>query len=86
MTIRRRQLIAGLGRSNPPDDDYPAGATGPAIVAAAMATWSLTLPPGKVGQVLRQVPNDDEIGRSAMTKTLRKILPDVYPMCTRRPV
>lgn len=29
------------------------------------------------------MPNDDEIGRTAMTKTLHKILPDVYPMCTR---
>jgi hypothetical protein len=29
------------------------------------------------------MPNDDEIGRTAMTKTLHKILPDVYQMCTR---
>jgi integrase len=30
------------------------------------------------------MPSDDEIGRAAMTKTLRKLVPDVYPMCTRK--
>lgn len=34
---------------------YPVGALRPSTVAAAVATWSKTLAPGTVGQVLRQV-------------------------------
>lgn len=35
--------------------DYPVGAIRPSTVAAALGTWSRTLAPGTVGQVLRQV-------------------------------
>ena len=30
------------------------------------------------------MPSDEEIGRAAMTKTLRKLVPAVYPLCTQR--
>ena len=35
--------------------DYPLGSIRPSTVTAAVATWSATLAPGTVGQVLRQV-------------------------------
>jgi integrase len=35
--------------------DYPIGGIKPSTMAAAVATWSTTLAPGTVGQVLRQV-------------------------------
>jgi integrase len=35
--------------------DYPVGVIRPSTMAAAVATWSTTLAPGTVGQVLRQV-------------------------------
>ena len=35
--------------------DYPVGGIKPSTMAAAVATWSKTLAPGTVGQVLRQV-------------------------------
>lgn len=35
--------------------DYPVGGIKPSTMAAAVATWSRTLAPGTVGQVLRQV-------------------------------
>ena len=43
-----RHILPALG-------DHPVGAVRPSTVAAAVATWSLTLAPGTVGQVLRQV-------------------------------
>ena len=35
--------------------DYPVGAIRPSTMSAAVATWTQTLAPGTVGQVLRQV-------------------------------
>jgi integrase len=43
-----RHILPALG-------DHPVGAVRPSTVAAAVATWSRTLAPGTVGQVLRQV-------------------------------
>ncbi|SDY21623.1 Site-specific recombinase XerD [Modestobacter sp. DSM 44400] len=43
-----RHILPALGT-------YPVGALRPSAVAAAVATWSQTLAPGTVGQVLRQV-------------------------------
>src|SRR4051794_26186042 len=43
-----RHILPALG-------DHPVGAVPPSTVAAAVATWSRTLAPGTVGQVLRQV-------------------------------
>jgi integrase len=43
-----RHILPAIG-------DYPVGAVRPSTVAAAVATWSRTLAPGTVGQVLRQV-------------------------------
>ena len=45
-----------LDRHIPPTlGNYPVGAIKPSIVATAAASWSQTLAPGTVGQVLRQV-------------------------------
>jgi integrase len=43
-----RHILPALG-------SYPVGAIKPSIVATAVATWTQTLAPGTVGQVLRQV-------------------------------
>jgi integrase len=43
-----RHILPALGT-------YPVGAIKPSMVATAVATWSQTLAPGTVGQVLRQV-------------------------------
>ena len=43
-----KQVLPVLG-------DYPVGGIKPSTMAAAVATWSKTLAPGTVGQVLRQV-------------------------------
>lgn len=43
-----RHILPALG-------DYPVGAIKPSVVASAAATWTQTLAPGTVGQVLRQV-------------------------------
>ena len=43
-----RHILPTLGK-------YPVGSIKPSVVATALATWSQTLAPGTVGQVLRQV-------------------------------
>jgi hypothetical protein len=43
-----RHILPTLG-------NHPIGANRPSIVATAVASWSQTLAPGTVGQVLRQV-------------------------------
>ena len=120
-----RHILPVLGR-------YPVGSLRPSTVAAAVATWSQTLAPGTVGQLLRQVrqildavsphslrhyfgaslvsrgvsvvavsrwlghsspeityrvyaylrPDDEQAGRVAMAESMRRIVPDVYPLCT----
>ena len=98
----------------PTHGNYPVGAIKPSIVATAVTTWSQTLAPGTVRQVLRQVRQildaaladglvasnaaksvkaptaprrrDVQAGRAALAETLRSIVPDVYPLCTREAV
>lgn len=43
-----RHILPALG-------SYPVGAIKPSVIGAAVATWSQTLAPGTVGQLLRQV-------------------------------
>jgi integrase len=54
-TTRPRKRSALDNHILPTLGDYPVGAIKPSTMAAAVATWSKTLAPGTVGQVLRQV-------------------------------
>ncbi|HEY3090735.1 MAG TPA: tyrosine-type recombinase/integrase [Jatrophihabitantaceae bacterium] len=47
-SVLDKHILPTIGR-------YPVGAIKPSTVSAAVATWSKTLAPGTVGQVLRQV-------------------------------
>jgi integrase len=123
-SVLDRHILPSLG-------NYPVGAIKPSIVAAAVASWSQSLAPGTVGQVLRQVrqildapplrhyfgaglisrgvsvvavsgrlghsipeityrvyaylkPDDELAGRAAIAETMRSIVPDGYPSCTRQ--
>jgi integrase len=47
-SVLDRHILPALG-------DYPVGALRPSTISAAVGTWTMTLAPGTVGQVLRQV-------------------------------